>query len=255
MSYPSRIVSLEPSITTTLLALGQRHRLIGVSRHDARLVGDDAIAGLSRVPCTWSVQAQDLTSLEPDLVIGSVPMREQSVSQLLRAGLNVLLLYPTTLPSIYANIRLLAALTDARDRGEQIIADMEATFARLREQAAERRRVRVFMEVWPRPLINGPAWHVDLLNIVGATFVPSGPDRQLRAEEVLAVDPEVIVAIWPGVEHPPLEKIYARRGWEDVSAIRYRRVVTMPEIQINAPGPNLARGAEMLADAIWRLDL
>ncbi len=50
IDYPRRIISLEPGVTATLLALGQR----------ARLVGDDAIADLPRVPCTWSGRATDL---------------------------------------------------------------------------------------------------------------------------------------------------------------------------------------------------
>ena len=250
MRYPQRIVSLEPSVTATLLALGQRARLVAVSKHDARLVGEEAIAGLPRVPCTWSVRADDLLPLEPDLVIGSVPMREKSVSELLKAGLNLLLLYPTTLESIFDNIRLLAALTDAREAGERIIADMHATFARLREQAHRHPRLRVFMEVWSHPLMNGPAWHVDVLDILNADFVPAGPDRRLEEREVLEADPEVIVVVWPGVDTPPLEKVYARKGWENVTAIRDGRVVTIPEIWINAPGPNLAQGAEQLAQTL-----
>lgn len=251
-SYPKRIVSLEPSITATLLALGQRERLVAVSKHDPRLVGRSPIDGLPQVPCTWSVRADDLLPLEPDLVIGSVPMREESVSQLLKAGLNVLLLYPTTLDSIYDNIRLLAAVCDAREEGERIIAEMEATFSRLREQARRKPRLRVFMEEWPRPLMNGPAWHVDLLNMLNAEFVPPGPDRRLEESEVLEADPDVIVVVWPGVEHPPLDRVYARPGWDKITAVREHRVVTIPEIWINAPGSNLARGAEMLAEAIWK---
>jgi len=249
-SYPQRIVSLEPSVTATLLALGQRARLVAVSEHDARLVGSDVLADLPRVPCTWSVRAEDLLPLEPDLVIGSVPMREKSVGELLKAGLNLLLLYPTTLDSIYTNIRLLAALTDAREAGERIIADMKATLTRLREEAHRHPRLRVYVEVWPRPLMNGPAWHVDLLKILNADFVPAGPDRRLEEQEILDADPQVIVVVWPGVDNPPLEKVYARKGWENVTAIRERRVVTLPEIWINAPGSNLARGAELLAEAI-----
>lgn len=67
--------------------------MVAVSEHDARLVGNDVLADLPRVPCTWSVRAEDLQPLRPDLVIGAVPMQEESVSELLKAGLNLLLLY------------------------------------------------------------------------------------------------------------------------------------------------------------------
>ncbi len=250
MAYPERIVSLEPSITATLIALDQHHRLVAASEHDARLVGEDVLAGLSRVPCTWSVRAEDVLPHRPDLVIGSIPMRAQSVSELLQAQLNVLLLYPHSLASIYDNIRLLAALTNAHEAGERVVQEMQATFRELQQQAADRPSCKVYIEIWPKPLMNGPAWHVDLVSIVGGTFVPEGPGRQLSDQEIIAADPDVIVVAWAGVDNPPLERVYRRTGWEQVTAIRTGRVVTVPEIWINAPGPNLARGAVLLAEAI-----
>ena len=250
-TYPNRIVSLEPSVTATLFALNRQHLLAAVSEHDHRLLGEEALGSLPRVPCTWSVKAKDVLPLNPDLVIASVPFREQSLSELLKAGLDVLALYPERLGSIYGNIRLLAALTDAREEGERVISEMERTFARLRETFSSKPHTRVYMEIWPRPLMNGPAWHVDLVNLVAGEFVPPGPGRQLKEQEILEADPEVIVVAWPGVENQPLEKVYARPGWENVTAIKKGRVVSIPEIWINVPGPNLARGAEMLAEAIW----
>ncbi len=250
-SLPARIVSLEPSITATILALGGRDRLVAVSEHDARLVDEEPLEGLPRVPCTWSIKADDLLPLQPDLVIASVPMREKSVKELVRAGLNVLTLSPQHLEDVYNSVRLLGALLDARSRAEEVISEMELTFARLWEASSAREHKRVFMEVWPRPLINGPAWHADIISLLGGEFVPSGSNRRLEEQEVVEADPEVIVVVWPGVDNPPLERVYSRKGWEHVTAIREKRVVTIPEIWINAPGVNLAKGAEMLAEAIW----
>ncbi len=249
--YPQRLVSLEPSVTATLLALGQRERLVAVSEHDVRLVGEAAITGLPRVPCTWSIRAADVTPLRPDLVIGSVPMRGESVAELLKAGLDVLWLYPHTLASVQRHIRLLAALTGVPEAGERIIQEMDETFARLKAATAGRPRRRVYVEIWPRPRMTGPAWHVDLVALAGGTFVPEGPNRQVTDEEVIAADPEVIVIAWAGVDDPPLERVYRRSGWERITAVREGRVVAVPEIWINAPGPNLARGARLLAQAIW----
>ena len=250
MRCPQRIVSLEPSITATLLALGRRECLIAVSEHDARLVGEEAIAGLPRVPCTWAIRAADILSLAPELVIGSIPMRSQSVKELLQAGIDLLLLTPTDLRSIYRHIRLLATLTDAVEAGERVIQEMEATFEEIRRTTTQRSRPRVYVEIWPRPRMNGPAWHAELVTLAGGEYVPPGPNRQLTDEEIIAADPEVIVVAWAGVDHPPLAQVYQRPGWEQVTAVRTGRVVTVPEIWINAPGPNLAQGAVYLAQAL-----
>ncbi len=244
-----RLVSLEPSVTATLFALGREHLLVAGSEHDRRLLGDQ-VAHLPTVPSTWAVRAEDVARFQPDLVIASVPFREQSLAELLKAGLHVLSLYPRDLASVYQTIRLLAALTEAREAGEQVVAEMEAAFERLRREAAGRPRRRVYVETWPRPLMSAPLWVAELVEIVGGEFVPEGPGRQVTPEEVIAADPEVIVVAWPGVDNPPLERVYARAGWEQVTAVRQRRVVAVDEIAINAPGPNLARGARLLAQAI-----
>ncbi|MDQ7029529.1 MAG: ABC transporter substrate-binding protein [Ardenticatenia bacterium] len=247
-SFP-RLVSLEPSITATLLALNRHHLLVAGSEHDRRLLGDQ-VAHLPVVPSTWAVRAADVLQFHPDLVIASVPFREQSLAELLKAGLHVLSLYPRDLASVYQTIRLLAALTDARKAGEQIVADMQATFEHLRTLTAHRPPTRVYVETWPRPLISAPLWVAELVEIVGGRFVPPGPGRQVTEDEVITADPEVIVVAWPGVDNPPLERVYARPGWEDVAAIRNRRVVAVNEIVLNAPGPNLVHAAHLLADVI-----
>lgn len=251
--FPNRIVSLEPSVTATLIALERADRLAAVSEHDVRLLGDAVPDDLPRVPCTWSITAQDLLPLHPDVVVASVPFRKESWLELVNAGVDVLVLHPGHLDSIYRNIRLLAALVDAREQGEKVIAEMESTFARLWERSGDHPSYRVYVEVWPHPLRNGTAWHGDILSLLGSTFVPEGFDRPLEPEEVIAADPDVILVVWPGVDDPPLERVYQRPGWEEISAVRHRRVIHIPEIWFNAPGPNLARAAEMLAEVLWNL--
>ncbi len=251
--FPNRIISLEPSVTATLLALDRGDRLIAVSEHDERLLGAQIPKHLPRVPCTWSVKAEDILPLEPDIVVASVPLRRESWQDLVMAGIDILLLHPQHLDSIYRNIRLLAALTDAREQGEKIIASMENTFAHLWEHSNEHPSFRIYVEVWPRPLMNGAAWHGDIVSLLGGEFVPHGFNRVVESEEIIAADPDVILVIWPGVEQPPLEKIYQRPGWEQITAVQKGRVISIPEIWINAPGPNLAQGAEMLADVLRKV--
>ena len=55
---------------------------------------------------------------------------------------------------------------------------------------------------------------------------------------------------WPGIADPPLGKVARRSGWEGLSAMRQGRVLAVDEIWINAPGPNLSKGARLLAAAI-----
>ncbi len=243
----NRIVSLEPSVTATLFALGQQARLVAVSEWCDRLVD---VGDLPRLPSTWSAKPQDIAGLESDLVVASVPYRAETIVELLRAGLNVLCLSPQRLEDAYAHILWLGRLTAAAAEAERVVAEMQAEFEAVRGQVAGLRRPRVYVEMWPKPPMSSPAWVAELVEIAGGEFVPERPGRHVTAEEVRQADPEIIVVAWAGVADPPLERVLERAGWESVTAVREKRVVTVDEIVLNAPGPNLARGARLLAAAI-----
>jgi iron complex transport system substrate-binding protein len=242
-----RIVSLEPSVTAILFALGQGKRLVAVSEWCERLadVGDRP-----RLPSTWSARPEDILRLEPDLVIASVPYRAETIVELLRARLNLLCLYPERLQDVYAHIVWLGRLTDAADEAARVIARMQADFEAIRQQVAGLRRPCVYVEMWPKPPMSSPGWVAELVEIAGGEFVPKEPGRAVTDEEIIQADPEIIVVAWAGVAHPPLEQVSQRAGWDQVNAVREGRVVAVDEIWLNAPGPNLARGAQLLADAI-----
>ena len=243
----NRIVSLEPSVTATLFALGQQQRLVAVSEWCERLVD---VGNLPRLPSTWSAKPEDIVGLEPDLVIASVPYRADTIVELLRGRLDVLCLSPQRLEDVIAHILWLGRLTDAADAAERIIAKMQATFDALRQQVAGLPRPRVYVEMWPKPPMSSPVWVAELVEIAGGTFVPERPGRQVTDDEMRHADPEIIVVAWAGVADPPLERVLRRSGWESITAVREGRVVTVDEIVLNAPGPNLARAARLLAEVI-----
>ena len=244
---PNRIVSLEPSVTATLFAVGRQDRLVAVSEWCERLVD---VGDLPRLPSTWSAKPEDIVALEPDLVVASVPYRADTIVDLLRAGLNVLCLYPKRLADAYAHILWLGRLTDAADAAERVVAEMQAEFETIRQRVVGRPRPRVYVEMWPKPPMSGPEWVAELVEIAGGTFVPERPGRQVTDDEMRRADPEIIVVAWTGVADPPLERVLRRSGWESITAVREGRVVTVDEIMLNAPGPNLAQAARLLAEVI-----
>lgn len=243
----NRIVSLEPSVTATLFALGQQARLVAVSEWCDRLV--DA-GDRPRLPSTWSAKPEEVAGLSPDLVIVSAPYRAATITDLLQAKLNVLCLYPQRLEDVYTHIAWLGRLTNAADEAERVINQMQADFETIRQRVADLRSPRVYVEMWPKPPMCSPEWVAELVGIAGGEFVPAQPGRAITDEEIRAADPEVIVVAWTGVADPPLERVIQRAGWEQVSAVREGRVMAVEEIYLNAPGPNLAQGARLLAAAI-----
>ncbi len=250
-----RLASLEGSITATVAALGRLDRLVAIGRHDRRLLDRDdweRVRELPQLPCTWAITPADLERVEADLVLGSIPVREKSLATLLQSYRDLLMLMPTDLDSIYRNIRIVGSLVGAAEQAEQVVGSMQNEFRQLRQKLSGEPRRKVYIEVWPRPYMNGPLWVAELVEqYLNADFVPHPADRKsIPEEEIIAAAPHVIVLTWPGVDDPPIERVYRRSAWQELPAIRARRVETIPEIWVNSPGPNLVKGARALARAI-----
>lgn len=243
-----RIVSLEPSITATLVALGQRHRLVGVTRYCHRLV---EVTGLPQLDTTWSVQAEDVAALQPDLVIAATPYQAGKIDALLQAKLDVLCLYPQSIADVYRHIRWLGRLCDVAAQADALAVQMQTGLAELSQRAKGKSRQRVYVEAWPKPLMNAEQWITELVEQLGGTCVPQPPGRQVTEQEVIEADPEVIILCWAGVEKIEPGRVLARAGWRNVSAVRSGRVVAVNEILLNAPGPNLVAGAQQVWEALY----
>lgn len=244
-----RIVSLEPSVTASLIALGQKHRLVAVTRYCRRLAD---VEGIPQLETTWSVNANEVASLEPDLVIAATPFRAGKVDELLKTKLNVLCLYPQTLNDVYNHLIWLGRLCDVSSKAQELVSEMKATLADLQKQAAEKPKQRVYVETWPSPATrNAEPWVVEIVELLGGEAVPTPAGRQVTEQEVIEADPEVIILNWAGMDQMDVEKVLSREGWEHVSAVRYKKVVAVNEIFLNAPGPNLAEGGRELYRAMY----
>ena len=239
-----RIVSMAPSATSILCAIGAKSALVGVTKWCADVA---PVARLPQLGDCWRTEAvEEILALRPTLVIGSVPYKQETVAKLLEQPLNFLAMNPRTLADVEADIRLLASIVGRASAGDQAIRAMRAGFASVRKKAKpkpNRTRVRVYCEAWPNPRISSPPWVAELVEIAGAEMVvPAG--EKVSDAQVAAAQPEVIVLAWAatGVKADPT-KVYGVAGWQDVPAVRERRVHVISDELLNTPGPPLVRGA------------
>jgi iron complex transport system substrate-binding protein len=154
------------------------------------------------------------------------------------------------LADIYADIAMIAGAVGALDCGEQVIGTMQARIEYTRIRAAGSTRPRVFCEEWGKPLIASGQWVAELIQTAGGDFLGT-PGRQVAPEEILRLDPEVIIAAWCGAgDRVPLEKIIRDRGWQESSAAIHGRVFCIRDEFLNTPAPTLLHGLDALAFAI-----
>jgi len=242
-------VSLAPSATSILCAIGAKSSLVGVTKW---CVDVAPVAGLPQLGDCWRMEAVDeILKLQPTLVIGSVPYKQETVAKLLEQPVNFLAMNPRTIADVYADIRLLASIVGHAAEGERTIRAMRVEFAKIQEMASQAKRgaVRVYCEAWPNPRISSPPWVAELVKIAGGKMVvPAG--EKVSDEQVAAAQPEAIVLAWAATGNKAdREKAHIVAAWQGVPAIRNRRVHVISDELLNTPGPPLVQGAQEL----WKL--
>jgi iron complex transport system substrate-binding protein len=159
-------------------------------------------------------------------------------------------LAPKSLADIYLDIATIAGIVGESDRGQKVIAGMEQQIEQVSARTAGLPRPRVFCEEWGKPLIASQAWVAELVEAAGGEFV-GAPGRQISAEEVTRMDPDIVIAAWCGAgDRVPLEKIVRERNWQGSRAARTSRVYCIRDEHLNTPAPTLLRGLDALASAI-----
>ncbi|MBP2018439.1 iron complex transport system substrate-binding protein [Symbiobacterium terraclitae] len=247
---PQRILSLGPSATEVLFALGRGDRLVG--RTDWCNFPEAAL----EVPSVGSLFPPDyerILSTEPDLVVmieGSVDVRERLEQEY---GLTVFVYAPATFEQLYTQMVALGQAVNAREAAEAIVAEIQgevdAIYTKILPISYS---PSVFYQVWPDPLSTaGPGSFIDdMIRIAGGINVAGDADSAWPAyslEQLLAADPAVIVA---GSE-AMAQDILTRPGWESLRAVREGRVYGVPNEDIVVrPGPRLAEGLRWFAETL-----
>jgi iron complex transport system substrate-binding protein len=247
---PRRIVSLQPSATVILAAIGELDRVVACTKYCADVVPEIIRSSRAILADSWTANTEEIVAARPDLVIASVPYQEDAVIQILKSGARFLGLAPKTLADIYTDIAIIAGAAGASQRGEEVITAMQSRIEEVRASTSRLPRPRVFCEEWGKPLIASQAWVAELVEAAGGEFLGT-PGRQISFEDVAKLDPEVIVAAWCGAgDRVPLEKIIAARAWQQTAAALTSRVFCIRDEYLNTPAPTLLQGLDALVFAI-----
>src|SRR5580698_3004688 len=247
---PRRIACLQPSATVILAAVGALDRVVACTKYCVDVVPEITERPRTILADSWTANVKQIIAAQPDLVIASLPYQEKAVIEILKSGTSFLGLAPKNLADVYADIALIAGVVGANDRGEEVIARMQQHIEQVRARAAGVVHPRVFCEEWGKPLIASQAWVAELVEAAGGEFL-GAPGRQISAEEVAQMDPDIVIAAWCGAgDRVPLEKIVAERKWQGTRAARASRIYCVRDEHLNTPAPTLLRGLDALAFAI-----
>ncbi len=240
---PQRIVSLAPSVTEILFALGLDDRIVGISEADDyppdRLTGRARVGGVQ-------VNVEAIVGLRPDLILGLPELQRGQLDRLISLGLPVVAVQARTLPDVYAQMAVLGRLTGREEEARRLVSAMRAREQGVAAAVRPRRPVRVYVEIWGEPptAVGGSTFVDDLIRRAGGINILSDLAGwpEVTEEIVVARDPQVIVLTYAG-----RAQVLHRRGWAQVTAVRSNRVVEVPTALISRPGPRMVLGLEVLA--------
>jgi len=243
---PRRIVSLLPSLTETVCALGACDRLVGVDRNSNHPPQVRALP----VAGDLALNLEAVVALRPELVLASTTT--QGLRRLEGLGVKVLAFEARNLADVRRSLDTLALLfraRSARSVWQEIDDGVTAAGGSLSPAA---RRSRVFFEVSPGPYAAGASSFIGELlqrlgvqNVVGAEY---GPFPRLNPEFVPRADPDLVMVTT--FSAPDLAK---RPGWARMRALREGRVCVFDTAQADVlvrPGPRMAEAARLLAGCI-----
>lgn len=249
---PQRIVSLAPNVTSILLAIGAGGELVGVSKwcKDVATVGRRPQVG----DC-WKLDIREVMRLRPTLLVGSVPFAPKTVEEILKQPVAFLALNPRSLADIDNDIRTLGRLVSRKSAAESLIDRMRRAFKGVATRAARSWVCPlVYSEAWSNPRIASPPWVAELIELGGGKMVPE-PGARVTDEEVARVNPDIIVLAWAatGDRANPANAL-RNPAWQNVPAVRNRRVFVIRDELLNTPGPPLILGVEELFRVIHSFD-
>lgn len=245
-----RIVSLAPSLTETIYALGLQDRLVGDT--DQCDYPPDA-QKKTKVGGGISPSVEVIASLHPDLVLATKSYnRLNTVHSLEELRIPSYATDPHTVADILSSIKTLGDLLGVPEAGASVAEDMQRRLDDLQHRLGDLPPKRVLFVVWTQPLISTGqhTFLADALRHAGAvSIVNSSQDwPQVNLEEVVKLQPDFLVFAesQPGNTSREVEKLATLPGWKIVHAVRGRHYAVISDA-VNRPAPRIVSAIEQLA--------
>lgn len=236
---PVRIVSMAPSVTEVLFALGLDREVVGISDSDD--YPPERVRGRPRVGGAV-VSLERVVALKPDLVVGMPSLQHDQLVRLRTLRLPVLAVDAASVDGTVDLVRLLGRVTGRGPEAEGLALHLRRRAAAVRPSL----RRTAYIEVWHEPVLaaGGSTLVDDLVTRAGGANI-FGNRRgyvPVPLEDVLSRNPQVILLLYPGGD-----RLRGRPGWAVLDAVRSGRVHDLPTSLVARPGPRVVEGLELIA--------
>ncbi|HSY30051.1 MAG TPA: ABC transporter substrate-binding protein [Burkholderiaceae bacterium] len=245
MSHYQRIACLSTESVETLYALGAEDCIAGISGFTVRppraREEKPKISGFS------SSRLERILAVNPDLAIGFCDLQADICRDLARAGIEVHLFNQRTIAGILRMVRVLAALVQRQEAGQQLVAELQSQITAVQATAAQwTRRPKIYFEEWNEPLMSGIGWASEVIGIAGGDDVFPELAVHASAKERIIADPlevvrrapDIIIGSWCGKKFQP-SSLQTRPDWNSIPAVKNDMVFEIKSADILSPGPSV----------------
>lgn len=254
---PEKIISLIPSNTEIVYALGEGDAVVGVSDTDNY---PEEVVNKEQVSSYTGINMEKVLALEPDIVLAhqsNLTMWETGIQQLRDNGITVLVVNDAqNFDAVYTSIEMIGKAIGRTTESEALINDMKTKLDELKTKAeAVTDKKKVFIEISGAPEIYASgkdSFINEMLEVIQAeNAVQENGYPQMSEEAVIELNPDIILVTYGAYVEDAPAQVMDRDGWQDVTAIKEKQVYEVNEDLVSRTGPRIVEGVEELAKSIY----
>ncbi|MFJ6209032.1 ABC transporter substrate-binding protein [Lysinibacillus sp. NPDC092081] len=257
-AVPKTVVSLQPSNTEVLFALGVGDKIVGATEYDTY---PEEAQKIERVSDSVKFNSERILALKPDVVIAYTTGGDEENLNALKgledAGIKVFAIQSAkSFDDVYGDIQQIATVMGIKDKGDKLNEDIKAKIAAVQAKVKDVKEPKnIYFEISPKPDIYTPGsgtFQQEILNAANVknVFADLKSWTKVSEEDIIAKNPDVILTTVNYVKNPTTE-ILSRDGWNSITAIQNKAVYFIDTDISNRPGPRIGEAVELIAKAVY----
>jgi iron complex transport system substrate-binding protein len=248
---PQRIVSVAPSPTEILFAVGAGSQVVGVDNYS------DYPAEARSLPQigSYTLNTEVIMSLKPDLIVSSDLVPRAQLDQLEAQGVPYFIFATRTMEDVIKDLRLAGSLTGHSLEAESLVAGLQVRINAVTNKtlAAGVEKVRTYIEYYPLWTYGPGSFGNDMIRLAGGANIASNASNEypeLTPEFIIAQNPQVIVYTVGPMTTTTASDFATRSGWSITFAVSHDKIYSIDDNLVSRYGPRVVDGLEQLAEII-----
>lgn len=254
------IITLMPADAEILFELGAGNRIVGRGTYVDYPA--DQVEAIPAVATGEELNIEEIIALEPDaVVVSTMALSKEQVVAIEEAGIPVVVTDAQTIEEVYEAIDLLGQLVDKREEADDLIEQMRDSFEEYQDKASKQSQTSsVYYEVSPLEFGLWTAGSETFMDELGQMlkleniFKDQQAFVEISEEQVLKANPQIIITTFMAMDETspaPEEEIMQRKAWQEVEAIKNKKVFAVDNSAFTRPGPRLMEAVQALYQVVY----